>query len=50
MVGGRLLDATRLRLTAPSADRDIWVDGLGRVLKVAIPTRDLVATRDDAPQ
>jgi hypothetical protein len=50
MVGGRLLDATRLRLTAPSADRDIWVDGLGRVLKVAIPARDLVATRDDAPQ
>jgi hypothetical protein len=50
MVGGRLLDATQLRLTAPSADRDIWVDGLGRVLKVAIPARDLVATRDDAPQ
>jgi hypothetical protein len=50
MVGGQLLDATRLRLTAPSADRDIWVDGLGRVLKVAIPGRDLVATRDDAPQ
>jgi hypothetical protein len=50
MVGGRLLDATRLRLTAPLADRDIWVDELGRVLKVAIPARDLVATRDDAPQ
>jgi hypothetical protein len=50
MVGGHLLDATRLRLTAPSVDREVWCDALGRVLKVAIPARDLVATRDDAPQ
>jgi hypothetical protein len=50
MVGGRLLDATRLRLVAASVERDIWVDELGRVLKVTVPARDLVATRDDAPQ
>jgi hypothetical protein len=50
MVGGHLLDATRLHLTAPSVDREIWADALGRILKVAIPARDLVATRDDAPQ
>jgi hypothetical protein len=50
MVGGHLLDATRLRLTAPSVDREIWCDALGRILKVTIPARDLVATRDDAPQ
>jgi hypothetical protein len=50
MVGGHLLDATRLRLTAPTVDREIWADALGRILKVAIPARDLVATRDDAPQ
>ena len=50
MVGGHLLDATRLHLTAPSVDRDIWADGLGRILKVSIPARDVVATRDDAPQ
>jgi hypothetical protein len=50
MVGGHLLDATRLRLVDASVERDVWVDELGRLLKVAIPARDLVATRDDAPQ
>jgi hypothetical protein len=51
MVGGRLLDATRLHLAAPTGgDREIWVDASGRVLKVSIPARDVVATRDDAPR
>lgn len=50
MVGGRLLDAIRLRMVGTPADRDIWADASGRILKVAIPARDLVATRDDAPQ
>jgi hypothetical protein len=51
MVGGRLLDATRLHLAAATGgDREIWVDASGRVLKVSIPARDVVATRDDAPR
>ena len=31
------------------ANREIWVDAHGRVLKVAIPSRGIVATRDEPP-
>jgi hypothetical protein len=51
MIGGRLLGATRLQIAPPTGgNREIWVDALGRVLKVAIPGQELVATRDDVPQ
>lgn len=30
--------------------REVWVDGAGRLLKVVIPARQLVALRDDAPR
>ncbi len=30
--------------------REVWVDGSGRVLKVAVPSEKLVALRDDAPR
>jgi len=50
-IGTSELEARHLVLTEPSgATRDIWVDGKGRVLKVAIPARNLVALRDDPPQ
>lgn len=49
-VGGQEIQATRLVLTEPGgAQREVWVDADGRVLKVAIPARNLVATRDDPP-
>lgn len=35
---------------ADGATRDVWVDGLGRLLRVAIPARGLVAQRDEAPR
>ena len=49
-VGNHDLPATHLRATVGDGDvRDIWVDKTGRLLKVAIPARDLVALRDDPP-
>lgn len=49
-IGGQEIQATRLVLTEPGgAQREIWVDTRGRVLRVAIPARNLVAVRDDPP-
>lgn len=51
VVGGRQLPATHLVLAEPgSGERDLWVDARGRVLKVAIPDRSLVALRDEPPR
>ena len=30
--------------------REVWVDAAGRLLKVSIPSQQLVAVRDDAPR
>ncbi len=30
--------------------REVWIDSLGRLLKVAVPAEHLVAVRDDAPR
>ena len=50
-VGGRAMDARHLTLSEPGGgQRDVWVDGRGRVLKVALPARGILATRDDAPR
>ena len=50
-IGTSELEARHIVLTEPSgATRDVWVDAKGRVLKVAIPGRNLVALRDDPPQ
>ncbi|HNV75722.1 MAG TPA: hypothetical protein PKH96_13675 [Gemmatimonadaceae bacterium] len=49
-IGTKDLEARHIVLTEPSgATRDVWVDAKGRVLKVAIPARNLVAQRDDPP-
>ena len=51
-IGGQRVDARHfvLRDAGGGADRDIWVDAQNRVLKVAIPARNVVAQRDDAPR
>jgi hypothetical protein len=51
-IGGQRLSARRLVLRDPAGggDREIWVDGQNRVLKVEIPSRNVVALRDDAPR
>jgi hypothetical protein len=49
-IGAKEIDAKHLVLTEPSGGtRDVWVDAQGRVLKVEIKSRNLVATRDDPP-
>ncbi len=49
-IGTKDLDARHLVITEPSgATREVWLDAQGRVLKVAIPSRNLVALRDDPP-
>jgi len=50
-VGTREIDARHLVLTeGDGTQRDVWVDAQGRVLKVAIPARGIVAVRDDPPR
>ena len=50
-VGTKELPATHLRFVESSGDaREVWVDGQGRVLKVEVPARRLVAMRDDPPR
>lgn len=49
-VGAASIEAKHLVFTEPSgATRDVWVDAGGRVIKVAIPARNVVALRDDPP-
>ncbi|MEP7346961.1 MAG: DUF6134 family protein [Gemmatimonadaceae bacterium] len=49
-IAGKELDATHYVLSEPSGiQRDLWVDAQGRVLKVAIPSKGIVALRDDPP-
>lgn len=50
-IGTQEIDATHVVLTEPSgARREVWVDGEGRLLKVSIPARGIVALRDDPPR
>jgi hypothetical protein len=50
-IGGRSLQATRLLLTEPGgASREVWADANGRVLRVVIASRGIVAERDEAPR
>jgi hypothetical protein len=49
-VGNHDLPATHLRATVGGGEvHDIWIDKTGRLLKVALPARNLVAVRDDPP-
>jgi hypothetical protein len=49
-IGNHDLAATHLRATADGGEiHDLWVDQSGRLLKVALPARNLVAVRDDPP-
>lgn len=51
VIGGRSLPARHMTLTAADGStRDIWLDAEGRVLKVAIPARGVLAVRDDPPR
>ena len=50
-IGGSSIEAKRFTIADPGgADREVWTDAAGRVLRVAIPSRGLVALRDDPPR
>ncbi len=49
-VAGRLIPSQHFALTgAAGGTREVWVDGQGRILKVLVEERGLVALRDDPP-
>jgi hypothetical protein len=49
-IGNHDVGATHLRATLAGGEvHDIWVDKSGRLLKVALPSKGLVAVRDDPP-
>ncbi len=51
VIGGTALQARVIVLTGPGGDtRRIWVDDAGRVLKVSLEGRGIVATRDEPPR
>ena len=50
-IGGTTLEARHYTIADPGgADRDVWADASGRLLKVAIPSRGVIALRDDPPR
>jgi hypothetical protein len=50
-IAGAPIEARHLVLVEPGGDaREIWVDSQGRVLRVALPARGVVALRDDPPR
>jgi hypothetical protein len=50
-IGGTAIDGRHYTITDPSgANREVWTDASGRLLKVTIPSRGIVALRDDPPR
>lgn len=49
-IAGVKVAGRRFTISSNGLQRDVWVDALGRLLKVSIPERELVALRDDPPR
>lgn len=49
-IGGRSIESRHFTLTADGVRREIWVDLQGRLLKVVVPDKGLVAIRDEPPR
>ena len=49
-IAGVKVPARRFSISSDGSSRDVWVDALGRLLKVSIPEKELVALRDDPPR
>lgn len=50
-IAGRSIEGRHFALVGPSgATRDVWIDAKGRLLKVSIAEKGLVALRDDPPR
>jgi hypothetical protein len=49
-VDGREVTAIHFVITLPDGARDLWFDEGGRLLKVALPARGLIALREELPR
>jgi len=50
-VGNQTLTGRRFALSDNGAVRaELWIDAAGRLLKVSVPEKTLVALRDDPPR
>jgi len=49
-IDGREVAALHLVITLPDGARDLWFDDGGRLLKVAVPARGLIALREELPR
>jgi hypothetical protein len=49
-IAGVKVPARRFTISSDGLVRDVWVDAVGRLLKVSIPEKGLVALRDDPPR
>jgi len=49
-VDGQQVAATRWSLSMPDGAHDVWMDARGRLLRVAIPAKGIVAVRDELPR
>jgi hypothetical protein len=49
-VAGRTINATHYTLGDGAARRDFWVDAGGRLLRMEMPSRQLVAVREEPPR
>lgn len=48
-VDGKSVSAARWTLELPTGTHEFWVDGRGRLLKVALPSKGIVAIREELP-
>jgi hypothetical protein len=49
-VDGKDVTAVHLVITLPDGARDLWFDESGRLLKVAMPARGVIALREELPR
>ena len=49
-IDGKEVAAVHFVITLPDGARDLWFDAGGRLLKVAVPARGLVALREELPR
>ena len=49
-VGGKSVTGTHYSLVSGGVKRDFWVDSAGRLLRVEIPSEQLVAAREELPR
>jgi hypothetical protein len=49
-VGGKSVTATHYSLVSGGVRRDFWLDAFGRLLRVEIPSQQLVAAREELPR